>query len=107
VVPFPPRAHCPSCGAAELRWQPVSGVGTVYSFTVVHRPPHAVFAEQCPFVVAIIELAEGAHMTSNIVGCDPSDVYIGMRVSLAFEAIDDSDLLLPVFRPSGQPPSDT
>jgi uncharacterized OB-fold protein len=97
---FPPRARCPSCGACELRWQDVSGAGTVYSFTVVHRPPHAVFTQQCPFVVAIVELAEGPRMTSNIVNCDAAAVYVGMPVRVEFEAIDDSDLLLPLFTPA-------
>ena len=38
----------------------------MYSFSVVHRPPHAVFTQQCPFVVAIVELAEGPRMTSGL-----------------------------------------
>lgn len=96
---FPPRAHCPDCGSAALAWRPVSGRGTVYSYTVAHRPPHPVFADQCPLTIAIVALEEGPRMMSNVVGCDPDDVEIGMAVRVAFEPIDDSDVVLPVFTP--------
>jgi|TARA_Y100000031_G_scaffold152276_1_gene195113 hypothetical protein len=38
-------------------------------------------------------------MISNIVGCDPADVTVGMKVHVEFEPIDDSDVTLPVFSP--------
>lgn len=98
--PFPPRAHCPACGSAELSWAAVSGKGTIYSYTVAHRPPHPVFAGQCPLAVAIVELEEGPRMISNIVGCDPDGIEVGMAVHVAFEPIDDSDVMLPVFAPA-------
>ncbi len=98
--PFPPRAHCPRCGSSPLAWQAVSGRGTVYSFTVAHRPTHPVFSDQSPMVVAVVELEEGPRMISNIVGCDPSEVKIGMNLLVGFEPIDDSDIKLPVFSPA-------
>ena len=97
--PFPPRAHCPECGAADLTWQKVSGRGTVYTYTVAHRPPHPVFADQCPLVISVVQLDEGPRLMTNITGCDPKDVKVGMAVQVDFEPIDDSDLALPVFRP--------
>ncbi len=97
---FPPAAHCPKCGAAELAWTPVSGKGVVYTCTVAHRPPHPVLAAQCPLVIAVIELEEGPRMMSNVINCDPGAVQIGMPVQVAFEPIDDSNMLLPVFQPA-------
>ena len=97
---FPPRAHCPSCGSADLSWRPVSGKGTVYTYTIARRPPHPVFAEQCPLAIGIIELDEGPRLMSNIVNCDPQDIAVGMPVQVTFEAIDDSDVMLPVFAPA-------
>jgi uncharacterized OB-fold protein len=102
---FPPRAHCPHCGSAKLEWRKVSGRGTVYTFTVAHRPPHPVFADQCPLAIAVVELEEGPRMISNVVGCDPADVEIGMAVQVSFEQIEDSDVALPVFSPVGVPPA--
>ena len=97
--PFPPRANCPGCGAQSLSWSPVSGRASVYSYTVAHRAPHPAFAAQLPLVVAIVELEEGPRMFTNIVGCDPADVEVGMAVEATFEPIDETDMVLPVFTP--------
>ena len=97
--PFPPRAHCPECGASDLRWQGASGRGRVHSYTVAHRPPAAAFATQLPLVVAIVELEEGARMVTNLVDCDPKEIEIGAAVAVRFEAIDDTEMMLPVFKP--------
>ncbi|MGB5759019.1 MAG: Zn-ribbon domain-containing OB-fold protein [Acidimicrobiales bacterium] len=98
--PFPPRTHCPACGAGDLDWRTVSGTGIVHTFTVAHRPPHPVFADLCPLVIAIVELTEGPRLLSNVVNCDPADVHVGMALSVTFEAVDDSDVRLPVFTPA-------
>lgn len=103
--PFPPRATCPACGDTGLSWKPVSGRGTVYAYTVAHRPPHPILAGQCPLVVAIVELDEGPRMITNIIGCEPTDVEIGMAVEVTFAPIDGSDLALPLFHPA--PKEDT
>jgi len=97
---FPPRAHCPDCGGSNLQWRSVSGEGSVYTYTVAHRAAHPVFASQCPLVIAVIVLAEGPRMISNVVGVDPEDVYVDMPVRVTFEAIDDTDLWLPLFTPA-------
>ena len=102
--PFPPRTRCPACGAGDLEWGAVSGTGTVHTFTVAHRPPHPVFADGCPLVIAIVELTEGPHLISNVVDCDPTEVHIGMPLMVTFEEVDDSDIRLPVFAPA---PSET
>ena len=96
---FPPRAHCPDCGCAELKWQAVSGRGTIYSYTIAHRPAHPVFAEQCPMAIAVVELEEGPRLISNIVDVALEKVTVGMAVQVAFESVDDSDVVLPVFTP--------
>ncbi len=96
---FPPRAHCPDCGSSKLQWRQVSGKGTIYSYTIAHRPPHPVFADQCPMAIAVVELEEGPRMMSNIVDVELENVTVGMEVQVAFESIDDSDVMLPVFSP--------
>jgi uncharacterized OB-fold protein len=97
---FPPQAHCPNCGSAAFRWEPVSGKGVIYTYTIAHRPPHPVLADQCPLAIAVVELQEGPRMITNVVGCNPGEVEIGMKVQVTFEAIDDSDEVLPVFQPA-------
>jgi uncharacterized OB-fold protein len=64
--------------------------------TTVHRAP--VPGVETPYVVVVVELEEGWHMLSNVVGCAPEQVRIGMPVRVEFVDVSD-DVSLPVFRP--------
>ena len=54
-------------------------------------------AGQLPVVVAIVELEEGPRLVTNLVDCEPEKIEVGAAVEVRFEAIDDSDVSLPVF----------
>jgi uncharacterized OB-fold protein len=95
---FYPRSLCPHCGGGELAWTEVSGRGEVYSFTVARRPTMFAFQDEVPYVIAIVELEEGPRMTTNIVGCDPDSVRVGMRVEAVFDDVSD-EIALVKFRP--------
>jgi len=95
---FYPRAICPFCLSEKLQWRQVSGRGVIYSFTVIYRPPSPAFHDQVPYVLALIDLPEGVRMMSNIIGCHPKDVYVGMPVVVTFEEVSD-EITLPKFRP--------
>lgn len=82
----PTRMAC-SCGSGELPWVDTSGRGTVFSFTIVHRAPDPAFRAETPYVIAVVELEEGARLLSNVIGCRPDDVRIGMKVTAAFEEV--------------------
>lgn len=80
---YPVSDICPTCLALEHRWERVSGDGEVYSFGVFrhqYKPDWPV-----PYTVALIRLAEGPTVISNVVGCPPEDVRVGMPVSVVFE----------------------
>jgi uncharacterized OB-fold protein len=94
---FTPQICCPRCLSEEWTWAPSTGVGTVYSYTVCHRAPEPGFDP--PYVLAIVDLDEGWHMLSNVVGCEPAGVSLGMRVRVAWHRLDD-EIVLPVFEPS-------
>ena len=76
----------------------MSGRGTVYSFTIDRRGTAAAFANDVPYVIAIVELEEGPHLTSNITGCPVESVHIGMPVQAVFEPAND-EVTLVKFRP--------
>jgi hypothetical protein len=95
---FYPRARCPRCYGDRLTWTTLAGTGTVHAFTVVHRPADPSLADAVPYVVALVELTEGARLMTNIVGCDPSDVHVGMPVAVSFRPVSDA-ASLPVFSP--------
>jgi uncharacterized OB-fold protein len=96
---FYPRAVSPFGTDDELEWVEVPGRGTVYSFTVARRPTAPQWAGDEPYVIAIVELDEGVHMTANILECEPDAVRIGMPVEVTFQDVSD-EISLPQFRPA-------
>jgi len=94
-----PGAICPSCGSLEFSWKDITGEGTVYTFSVVYRAATPAFAEDVPYVYAVVELKEGPMMPTNVVGIEPENVRIGMPVRVTFREITP-DVVLPVFQPA-------
>ena len=95
---FPPSASCPACSAFDHEWISVAGTGEIVTYTVVHRAPGPAFAARTPYVVAIIHLAEGPRLLTNVVECSPGEVSRGMPVEVTFEEIAP-DAVVPQFRP--------
>lgn len=98
LLRFPPREVCSRCWSREAEWTPVSGRGEVFSFYLMHQVYHPGFAAEVPYPVVVIALEEGPHMMSNVVGCAPREVRIGMPVEVTFEDVSD-EVTLPKFRP--------
>ena len=98
---FFPRYLCNACGSEATEWAQMSGRGTVHSFTIVHRAAFPEFQAQTPYVVALIDLAEGPRMMTNIVGEDALDVEIGDAVAVTFEARGGDGAKVPQFRRTG------
>lgn len=96
---FYPRDFCPSCGGRSVSWRPCSGRGTVYSYSVVHTHPDPAFKQRVPYVVALVTLAEGARLMTEIVDCPPDTVRVGMAVVVDFRRVSE-EVALPVFRPA-------
>jgi len=94
-----PRAICPHCHSTELEFRPASGRGQVYAFSVMHRAGNPTMEDRVPYVVALIDLDEGARMMSNVVGCDHAEVKVGMQVQLTWEELSDGRNL-PLFEPA-------
>lgn len=90
-----PRAWCPVCGSDDVTWVELSGYGTVYAVTVLHRGMGP-WANAAPFAVAYVELAEGPRILTNVVTDDPTAVRIGDPVRAIFIPLPD--------RPDGAPP---
>ena len=82
---FRPEVACTHCFATDWQWVEASGRGTLYSWTRVHRAPAPGFV--VPLVLAIVELAEGPAMMSNLVGCIEGEIRIGMALQVRFEQV--------------------
>jgi uncharacterized OB-fold protein len=90
----PPGPVCPSCSSTDSNWRELSGLGAVYTFTVVHQQ---FVPADVPYVVVAVELDEGVRMVSNLVEVAPALVNIGQRVQLVWEDMGPA-LALPRFR---------
>jgi len=95
---FRPEVACPHCFATDWAWVPASGHGTLYSYSIVHKAPAPGFA--VPLVLAVVELAEGPCVWSNVVGCAHADLRIGMALQVRFEEVSRG-VHLPRFEPRG------
>jgi uncharacterized OB-fold protein len=95
---FFPRDVSPFGPDDTLDWVEASGKGTVFSYTIARRPTAPQWAGEEPYIIAIVELAEGPHMTTNIVECAPAQVRIGMPVEVVFDDVTP-EVTLVKFRP--------
>ena len=94
-----PRPACPRCLGTNISWRAASGQGEIYAVTVVHRAQNPLRAARAPYAVALVDLAEGVRMMTNIVGLDADRVRVGMPVQVTWEALSDGRHL-PLFQPT-------
>ncbi len=94
----PPRPICPRCQAREVSWEAVSGRATLVSYTVNHQ--RWMPGMEVPYTIGLVELVEQAdlRLTTNLVGCAPDAVEIGMPVRVTFREVSD-EIALPLFEP--------
>jgi uncharacterized OB-fold protein len=90
VVQHRPRGLCVSCLSDEIEHFVASGRGEVYTYSVVHQNQMPNFRNVLPYVVAYVQLEEGPQLLTNIVGCEPDSVSIGMSVRVDFVPTEDA-----------------
>jgi uncharacterized protein len=87
---------CPNCRGESFRWEPVSGRGTIYAFTVIRQTWVAGFEEEIPYVVVAVAVDEQPSLllVTNLVG-DPTldEIELDLPVVAAFERRGDAALL--------------
>ncbi|MFF5448086.1 Zn-ribbon domain-containing OB-fold protein [Streptomyces sp. NPDC012888] len=95
-----PREFCPYCWADgdTVRWQEAEGPATLYTWSVVHRNDLPPFGGRVPYVAAVVDLAEGPRMMTEVIDCAEADLRIGMPLTVAFRP-ETGGLSVPVFRP--------
>ena len=74
-----------------------AGTGSLYSWTVVWRPPDPAF--RVPYAPAVVHLDEGFFMLSAVIGCEPEALQEGLRLAVEFHPASD-EITLPYFRPA-------
>jgi uncharacterized OB-fold protein len=88
-----PREFCPHCWSEDVAWERASGRATLYTWSVVHRNDLPPFTERTPYVAAVVDLAEGPRMMTEVVGTGPAgELSAGTELEVAFREG------IPVFR---------
>ena len=98
---FPPRPFCPKCASRQVNVIKATGHATLYSYVISHRPAPGLTP---PYSIAVVALAEGPRMMTNIVGCPqtPDALVLDMAVDVTFEQQSDT-ITLPFFWPAEAP----
>ena len=84
---FFPRLHCPYCFSKRLSWKTVSGEGELHTFTLSRVPTLPELADEVPQMLAVVQLDEGVHINTTLVGLDEDQIKVGMRVRPVFDDI--------------------
>lgn len=95
----PPRVLCATCGSGEWTWEPSSGQGRLFSWTVTHQPLHPDFAEHVPYAVVVVELAEGPRIVCSVRDIPNESLVLDLPVEIGLAQVSD-DIALPYARPA-------
>ena len=94
----PPYPSCEVCYEEDFSWVDAAGRATVFAYTVNRSAVPYPFLDDLPYVTAIVELAEGVRMISNIVECDQDSLRNGMELEVVFNDVSDQ-FTLPKWKP--------
>lgn len=93
---------CPVCRSTEVRWEPTSGLGTIWSFAVPHPPLLPAYAALAPYNVIVVALDEAptirfvgnllARPEGAINEIDPATIVIGEPVRVVYQQVEDVTL---------------
>jgi uncharacterized protein len=97
---FYPRTLAPGTLADDLVWREIDGAGTLYTYTIARRPTGPPWADKVPQLLAVVEWDVGPRVSTELVGIEPSDIKIGMRVSPVFYDVIGAGITLLRYRPA-------
>lgn len=99
-----PRPFCLKCLSIDLVLEPISARSTLYAFTINHVHSNPAFKAAVPFVMALVEVADGIRIMARLIDVDPTPeaVQIGMVLEPASFS-DPAGSAMPAFRPAGAP----
>jgi len=99
-----PRECCGACQAEGLTWTPVSGRGTLFTWTVVHHAFAEPFAPLVPYATGLVALAEdpAVRLATLLVDCDPASLRVDQPVRALFRRLPygGREVVAPLFTPA-------
>lgn len=97
---FYPRVLAPGTLGDDLQWREISGAGSLYTFTVAHRPVSPHFADAVPQILAVVEWDEGPRFSTEIVNAAPEELTVGMRVKPVFTDYPEHGITMLRYEPA-------
>lgn len=97
---FYPRVVAPRTLADDLEWRQISGLGTLYTYTIAERPVAPQFAADVPQLLAIVQWDEGPRISTEMVNVDPADLELGMRVKPVFMDYPEHEVTMLRYEPA-------
>lgn len=76
-VAIPPKQFCASCGTRAWQPVPLSGDGTLASYTIIRVAP-ARHAADAPYAVGVVKLREGPSIFGRIVDVPFEKLAVGL-----------------------------
>ena len=97
---YPVSPVCFKCLSDKVDWEQLSGKGTLGTWIVVEQATgNPAWQEDVPYVVALVNLAEGPRPTTNVAGIDPDKLKYGMPLEVVFEDVTP-EVTLAKFKPA-------
>jgi hypothetical protein len=100
-IDHPPYLYCTNCGSEESEWIEASGKAKLFAYAINQYMVPFPFWDDMPYVVAMVDLAEGVRMISNIVECPHDQIKNGMDLEVVFDDVSP-EFTLPKWRPAGK-----
>lgn len=109
AVTSPPKMVCGNCAGSDMEITELAGEGKIQTFTSNNVAAEG-REDEAPYVVLLVELAEGPWVMGNLVGIDPAAVgmeLIGQKVSMDGNKVfpgdrySDGESTRPLFRLQG------
>lgn len=92
------RPFCPHCWSEDVALTPASGRARLYTWSVVHQNA-APFDSRTPYILAMVDLAEGPRLMTVLDDCSVDDLRADLELEVAFR-IEEDGFTVPVFRPA-------
>lgn len=78
---YPPQADCPKCLGSDMDWLPLSGEGTVVTFTLATLKPQGFTHYTDPYTIAVAETPEGVKVLGWLEGTEPPKVGMAVKIT--------------------------
>jgi uncharacterized protein len=97
---FYPRVLAPGTLADDLEWREISGAGSLYTYTVSHRPVSPHFVDDVPQILAVVQWDEGPRFSTEVVNAAPDAIRVGTRVRPVFTDYPDRGITMLRYEPA-------